>query len=191
MNLRLNCADVEILLADYLDQLLLDRDAAEVKAHLASCPGCAEMAADAAAAMALMDRAAVVEPPPELINKILFEVTSGPSRVVVQAPLRQRLFGKWLQPVVQPRFAMGMAMTMLSVGMLLRLGGVREWSDLNPVNLYAAAEDRVTRLWDRGVKNYQSLKLVYEIETRYQEWAAEQDRARERERANGEKGEQK
>ena len=137
------------------------------------------------------DRAAIVEPPPELINKILFEVTSGPSRVVVKAPLSQRLFGKWLQPVLQPRFAMGMAMTMLSLGMLLRMSGVRQWTDLNPVNVYAAAEDHVTRLWDRGVKNYQSLKLVYEIQTRYQEWAAEQDRARERDRANGDKGGEK
>lgn len=192
MNPRLTCADVEVLLADYLDQLLPDRDATDVKAHLATCQGCAELAADAAAAIGLMERAAAVEPPPELINKILFEVTSGPSRVVVQPPLAQRLFGKWLQPIVQPRFAMGMAMTMLSVGMLLRLGGVREWADLNPVNLYQTAEDHVTRLWDRGVKNYQSLKLVYEIQSRYQEWAAEQDRAREQqERANGEKGGQK
>lgn len=189
MNSRLSCADVEVLLADYLDQMLLDADVAEVKAHLAVCTGCAELAADAAAAMALMDRAAAVEPPPELINKILFEVTSGPSHVVVQAPLAQRLFGKWLQPLIQPRFALGMAMTMLSFGMLLRMSGVREWTDLNPVNLYASAEDHVTRLWDRGVKHYQSLKLVYEIQSRYQEWAAEQDRARER--ANGEKGDQK
>ncbi|MFM2124044.1 MAG: hypothetical protein RL328_495 [Acidobacteriota bacterium] len=191
MSTRLTCADVEILLADYLDQLLLDAEAGEVKAHLGTCAACAELAADAAAAMALMDRAAIVEPPPELINKILFEVTSGPSRVVVKAPLAQRLFGKWLQPVLQPRFAMGMAMTMLSLGMLLRMSGVRQWTDLNPVNVYAAAEDHVTRLWDRGVKNYQSLKLVYEIQTRYQEWAAEQDRARERDRENGDKGGEK
>ena len=188
MSTNLRCADVEILLADYLDQLLLDAEAGEVKAHLGTCAACAELAADAAAAMALMDRAAIVEPPPELINKILFEVTSGPSsRVVVKAPLSQRLFGKWLQPVLQPRFAMGMAMTMLSLGMLLRMSGVRQWTDLNPLNLYAAAEDHATRLWDRGVKNYQSLKLVYEIQARYQEWAAEQDRQRE----SGDKGDDK
>jgi hypothetical protein len=116
--------------------------------------------------------------------------------VVVKAPLSQRLFGKWLQPILQPRFAMGMAMTMLSLGMLLRMSGVRHWTDLSPVNMYDAVEDHVTRLWDRGVKHYQSLKLVYEIQTRYQEWAAEQDRARERGKAgedgaNGDKGDQK
>jgi anti-sigma factor RsiW len=176
----LRCADVEILLADYIDQTLLDRDVMEVKAHLASCPACAEMAADAAAAVALMERAAEVEPPPELVNKILFEVTSGGSQHVVKAPLATRLFGKWLQPVLQPRFAMGMAMTMLSLGMLLRTAGVRELSDLSPTHIYAAGEDKVARWWDRGVKHYQSLKLVYEIQARYQQWAAEQDSNREK-----------
>ncbi len=177
----LRCADVELLLADYIDQTLLDRDVMEVKAHLASCPACAELAADAAIAVAFMERAAEVEAPPELVNKILFEVTSGASQHVVKPPLATRLFGKWLQPVLQPRFAMGMAMTMLSFGMLLRTSGVRELSDLSPSHLYAAAEDKVARWWDRGVKHYQNLKLVYEIQERYQKWAAEQDSARERE----------
>ena len=48
MSSRLTCADVEILLADYLDQLLLDAEAGEVKAHLGTCSACAELAADAA-----------------------------------------------------------------------------------------------------------------------------------------------
>ena len=41
----------DILLADYIDQTLLDRDVAEVKAHLVICPACAELATDAAAAV--------------------------------------------------------------------------------------------------------------------------------------------
>jgi hypothetical protein len=184
MNPKLTCADVEILLADYVDQNLLDREVADLKAHFATCPECAALAADAAAGVAFMERAAAVEPPPELINKILFEVTSGPSRTVVKPALSRRVFGsvfgKWLEPILQPRFAMGMAMTMLSFGMLLRFTGVREISaaDLSPVNVVANVEDKVTRLWDRGVKHYQSLKVVFEIQTRYQEWTAEQERAK-------------
>jgi hypothetical protein len=170
---RFSCADVEVLLADYVDQTLLDRDVADLKAHFAVCPGCTQMAADAAAAVAFMERAAVPEPPPELVNRILFEI-GNTNHGIVKPPLWQRLFGKTLQPVLQPRFAMGMAMTMLSFGMFLRMEGVRELADLSPANVYAAAEDRVTRLWDRGVKHYQSLKFVYEIQTRYQEWLAEQ-----------------
>jgi hypothetical protein len=126
-----------------------------------------------------MERAEIVEPPPELVNRILFEIGNNTNHEIVKPPLWQRVFGKafgkGLQPILQPRFAMGMAMTMLSFGMLLRMEGVRQWSDLSPANVYAAAEDRVTRIWDRGVN--QSLKLVYEIQTRYQEWLADQEKA--------------
>lgn len=177
----LRCADVEEMLADYVDQTLPDRDAASLKAHFAVCPACSALAADAAAAVAFMDRAALVEPPPELVNRILFEIGTGGNRQMVKPPLAQRLFGKWLQPILQPKFAMGMAMTMLSFGMFLRMEGVREWADLHPANVYAAVEDRVTRWWDRGVKHYQSLKLVYEIQIRYQEWVAEQERLQQQE----------
>ena len=89
---------------------------------------------------------------------------------------------------------MGMAMTMLSFGMLLRMEAVREWADLSPANLLAAAEDRVVRMWDRGMKHYQSLKLVYEIQSRYQEWSAQQERekaAQERAREEQKTGDQK
>lgn len=179
------CADVEEMLADYVDQTLLDRDVAQLKAHFAICSACRELAADAAAAVAFMERAAVVEPPPQLVNRILFEIGNGGNRQMVKPPVSQRLFGKWLQPILQPKFAMGMAMTMLSFGMFLRMEGVREWADLHPANLYAAVEDRVTRLWDRGVKHYQSLKLVYEIQTSYQNWVAEQERLQEQQKEAG------
>jgi len=174
---RFSCADVEILLADYIDQTLLDRDVADLKAHLATCASCRELATDAAAAVNLMERAAVVEAPPELVNRILFDVTNGASRKVVK-PRARGFFGRLAQVIWQPRFAMGMAMTMLSFGMLLRMAGVRHLADLSPVNLYATVEERVARLVDRGVKNYQNLKVVWEVQSRYQEWVAEQDRTR-------------
>ncbi len=41
--------------------------------HLAECPACAELARDSAAAVAFMERAAEVEPPPELMTRILFD----------------------------------------------------------------------------------------------------------------------
>ncbi len=180
MKPRLNCADVEELLADYVDQTLLDRDVADMKAHFATCPACAAMAADAAAAVSFMERAAVVEAPPELVNKILFEIGNNtkhePGFEMVKPPFWQRFVGSGMRSILQPRFAMGMAMTMLSFGMLLRMEGVRAWADLSPANLFAAAEDRVVRVWDRGMKHYQSLKLVFEIQSRYQEWSAQQER---------------
>jgi hypothetical protein len=167
---RLSCAEAEVMLADYVDRTLLDRDVAVLKAHLAECPGCRELAADSAMAVEFMDRAAVVEPPPELVNRILFEIGHG---APLKAPWQERVFGGRLRSVLQPRFAMGMAMTMLSLGMLLGLGRAAHGPDWTPLDLFTSAEDSLHRQWDRGVKYYQNLKIVFEIQSRYQEWAAE------------------
>src|ERR1041385_7420987 len=89
---------------------------AEVETHLVQCPGCAEMARDSAAAVAFMARAADVEPPPELITRILFDApwSKGQSK---PAGVRRRL-GSFLGPMLHPKFAMGMAMTILSFSLL-------------------------------------------------------------------------
>jgi anti-sigma factor RsiW len=171
-----NCADVEILLADYVDGTLRSEEKSALEAHLAGCAACREMSRDAAAAVEFMERAAVVEAPPELVTRILFEVTAGPSRAAIKPSLVRRLFGRWLEPVLQPRFAMGMALTVLSFAMIGRFTHVRQLtpSDLDPVKVWTAAEDRVVRWYSRGVKYYDSLKVVYEIQTRLKEWAEEQ-----------------
>src|SRR5262249_11694492 len=90
----------------------------------------------------------------------------------------RRLFGKWFEPVLQPRFAMGMAMTMLSFAMLFKFANIPERSlkpsDLDPVKVWAAAEDKVVRWWERGVKYYENLRVVYEIQTRLRDWTQEE-----------------
>ena len=69
----MNCAELEELICDYVDGTLTAARKADVERHLEACPACAEMARDAAAAVAFMERAADVEPPPELITRILFD----------------------------------------------------------------------------------------------------------------------
>jgi len=171
-----NCADVEILLADYVDGTLRGDAASALEAHLTGCAACAELARDSAHAVEFMERAAAVEAPPELVTRILFEVTAGPSRAVIKPSLVRRLFGRWLEPILQPRVAMGMAMTVLSFAMIGRFTNVRQLTpaDLDPVKVWTAAEDRVVRWYNRGVKYYESLRVVYEIQTRLKEWAEEQ-----------------
>ena len=176
----MNCADVEILLADYVDGTLRGDAVSELEAHLTGCPDCAELARDSAQAVEFIERAAVVDAPPELVTRILFELTDGSSRAVVRPSLIRRLFGRLFggvfESVLQPRFAMGMALTVLSFAMIGRFTHVRQLTpaDLDPVKVWTAAEDRVVRWYNRGVKYYDSLKVVYEIQTRLKEWADEQ-----------------
>ena len=73
---------------------------------------------------------------------------------------------------------MGMAMTVLSFAMLGRLSGIEvrqlKPSDLDPVKVWMAAEDRVHRVWERTVKHYNSLRLVFQIQAQLNEWSEEQ-----------------
>jgi hypothetical protein len=177
----LSCADAEVLLAEYVDGTLRADEKAAVESHLAGCAPCAELARDAAGAVAFIERAATVEPPPELVTKLLFEITHGPSRAIVKPSFlhrtARRLFGKWLEPVLQPRFSMGMVMTVLFFSMIGRIAGIEarqlKPADLDPVKVWTAAEDKVVGVWEKGVKYYQNLRLVFEIQTRLKEWTEE------------------
>ena len=153
---RITCTEFEILLADYLDGTLASEPKANVEEHQSECVSCAELAADAAGAMGFIERAAIVDPPPALVNRILFEVTNGNSRGVIKPSWMERLLGRRAGFLLQPRFAMGMAMAVLSLAMVGRF--------------WAAAESTVERSWDRAVKGYQSLQLVYEVQSQLEEW---------------------
>ena len=174
----MTCADLEILLAEYVDGTLHGEQKSAVEEHLATCAECGELARDAAGAVAFMGRAATLDAPPELVTRILYEITDGPSRAQCKPSFARRVFGKWLEPVLQPRYAMGMAMTILSFAMLGRFSGIEvrqlHPSDLDPVKVWTAAEDRVQRTWERTVKYYENLRVVYEIQTQLKEWSDQQ-----------------
>ncbi len=67
----MNCADFEILLCDYLDGTLDRERRGEFERHMQTCPSCAELTADVRSAMSLVERSAAVEPPAELLTRIL------------------------------------------------------------------------------------------------------------------------
>src|SRR5436853_36857 len=112
----MNCADAEILICDYAT--LSSAERFELELHLGECPACAELARDSAAAVAFMERAEDVEPPPVLVNRILFE-QRWKQHVSRGAGIRA-WFGKLLHPILQPRFAMSMAITILSLAWLAK-----------------------------------------------------------------------
>jgi anti-sigma factor RsiW len=177
----MNCADFEILLADHLDGTLPAESGLALEEHAKTCAACAQLRADVTGAVAFMERVPEVEAPPQLVTRLLFEISAGPSRKLVKPSLARRLFGPWIEPILQPRFAMGMAMTVLSFAMLGRITGVQvrqlKPSDLDPVKVWVAAEDHAHRVWDRGMKYYENLRLVYVIQTRLKEWSDEQPAA--------------
>jgi anti-sigma factor RsiW len=169
----MNCADLEALLCDYVDGTLHGDAKSRVEEHLAACRSCAEFVRDAAGAVAFMERTPAVEPPAELLTRILFEIPQARAEHKARS-LWGRLKMKWVDPALQPRFAMGMAMTVLSFAMLGHFAGIEmrqiKAADLNPVAIWVAVEDRALRVWERGMKYYENLRLVYEIQTRLKDW---------------------
>jgi anti-sigma factor RsiW len=158
----MNCAEIEILICDYVDGSLGAAQRAEVERHLAGCAACAELVRDSSAAVAFMERASGVEPPQELVNRILFA-----------APWHKPKSGRFSQLIysfLQPKFAMGMALTVLSFSMVARNVRQLQPSDLAPAQVWAGIEDRAYRIWARTEKFYDNLKFVYQIQTTLREW---------------------
>jgi hypothetical protein len=180
----MNCAEIEILICDYVEGTLTAAEKAKVNLHLAVCPACMELARDSAAAVRFIARAEDVTPPPELVTRILFDAPWRKNKTVAQG-VRGRLAG-WFRPVLQPKFVMGAAMTILSFSILSQLGPVRQLraSDLQPKAVWVGLENRVMDAWDRAVKFYDNLKFVYQIQTTLREWQQQDEEQRPAKRQN-------
>ena len=169
----MTCAEAELLICDYAT--LASAERFELERHLGGCPACAELASDSAAAVSFMERAADVEPPPELITKILFDppwAKSKSRRAGVVGWLR-----RWIDPVVQPRIVMGALMTILSFHMLSRYVPMSQLKPehVRPAAVWAMIDDNAHRGWARTVKYYENLKVVYQIQTLIREWQQQED----------------
>lgn len=175
----LSCAEFETLLADWIDGALAvpDREAERdvFVRHLESCASCAALLEDASSAVTFMDRAADVEMPPDLVSKILQATNSG-----WEFKLRARGVSGWINrtfaPVLRPRLVMGAVLTFVSMTMLTRCAPEKTLTpaDLDPVRLWTSLDDRTHRIWDRAVKSYESMRLVYEVKNQINDWTEQQ-----------------
>jgi hypothetical protein len=170
----MNCADVETLICDYVDGTLAPPARAAVERHLAECRSCAELARDSADAVQFIERAAAVEPPQELISHILFDPPWHKQR--------SSRFTTRFHALLQPRFAMGMALTVLSIAMIMPKMRNFQPADLSPAVVWAGIEGRADRLWARTQKYYDNLKFIYQIRATLRDW---QQRAQETSESGG------
>jgi len=176
----LNCAEFEILLADYLDGALTgprvsERD--EFLRHKESCPSCAAMVAEVQSAMAFMERAAEPEPPAALLTKILHATNSGWELKLRGAGLRGWI-NRAFAPVLRPRFVLGAVFTLISATMLTQCAGGPKGTltaaDLDPVRIWTALDNKTQRIYDRAIKGYESMRLVYVIKSQLNDWSRQQ-----------------
>jgi hypothetical protein len=79
-------------------------------------------------------------------------------------------------PVLRPRLVMGAVLALVSMTMLTRCAPNRTFTaaDLDPVRLWTSLDDRTHRIWDRAVKSYESMRLVYEVKNQINDWTEQQ-----------------
>ncbi len=176
-----SCEQFEILLADSIDGELnapaRAADRAAFEQHMAGCAACAEMARDVMSAVSFMEIAADVEPPPVLVAKILHGTKDG-WELSLRAKGPRGWINRIFAPILQPRLVMGAMLTLMSVTMLSRCAGapkkVLSAADLDPVRVWSSLDDRTHRMWDRAMKSYESMRLVYEIRGQIDDWKQKQ-----------------
>ena len=174
------CSEFEIRLCDYLDGALDPAARRVLEEHASTCPQCAALMADVQAANRFLERAEAVDAPPELVTNILHRTPRTPwgLRLAGEQPSGWR---RWFQFLLQPRYAMSMAMTILSFSMLYRVAGVQikqlESADLSPAAIWYRVDDQAYRIWNRGVKFYQNARFVYEIVQQWRAFQPEEEQA--------------
>jgi hypothetical protein len=176
----MNCTEFEVLLADFMDGELSapgrEREREEFVRHLQTCETCAAMEKDVRSAMSFMELAADAEPPRELVGKILHATNSGWEFKLKGQGIRGWI-NRLLAPVLKPRFVMGAMLTIMSLTMLTRCAGSKNTmtaADLDPVRLWMSLDTRGHRVWERAVKGYESMRLVYEIRNQISDWNQQQ-----------------
>ncbi len=177
---------LEAQIADYLDGALSPDEMATFERLLPLYPDLEEFVRDVAEGMDSLRTLDAPEPPPGFFEKIdvrMSEVRQTAAREKRSTGLFASL-SAFFSPMLQPRFVMGMAMTILSVSMIGQLTGARidqvTADDLKPSAIWSAAGYRAERAWDRVTKYYESMRVVYEMRTQVQEWTTQMEQDRQR-----------
>ena len=82
----MTCAELEILLCDYVDGTLRAEEKTALEGHLSGCPACKQLAEDITGVTAFFERVPQPEPPAELLTRILHHAPMGPGAIAERLP---------------------------------------------------------------------------------------------------------
>jgi hypothetical protein len=161
-----SCADFESALSAYREGTLPSAEAAFARAHLAGCLACSRLLDAVAFAQSAVAALPAVAPSPRFLANVLAQTIPPRHR-----PAASGLRGFW-SSLVSPRFALGFAMSVFAVALLLNAAQVNlaqvfrgnGFGQLAPASLAASVQRQWDRAWARGVSYYHDLRFVYEIE---------------------------
>jgi len=159
--------EIENLASDYLEGLLEPPQKAAVEAHLTECAACTELLDDVRQVLEMSRSAEDVEPRPWLISRIM-QATVGERK-----PTWGERIAAYIRPVLQPRVAYPIAMTVFTLSIIVNAAGLNlrslRMEDLNPRTWLDRADRQGHLMYARAEKFYYDLRVVYEIESRFRQ----------------------
>ena len=206
-NQPIECVVCEAMCPDAVDGTLTEAERRVFDRHVAHCPNCARELEEAqrGAAWLGMLKGHTPEPPAALLAKILAETTGAedaepmpefvralPVRAVAPAWALTSVLRKVMdvfrietaRASFQPRMAMTAAMAFVSIALTLNLTGVKlkslRASDFTPSGI----RRNVVEASASAARNFQNLRVVYQVESRVSELRGEGPLAPEREDTN-------
>ena len=162
-----NCAQVEELASDYLEDALGADDRLAIDAHLQTCSACAELLAVMSDVIAAGRTFPVYEPPPWLATRI---VANTPRIAHETWPETLASIWKW---IAEPRTSMGVFTAVLVLGWLGSIAGISpRWTTVvrHPSSIYYGAHTVVNRAYDEAIRKYYRSPLVTEIQSRIEQF---------------------
>jgi hypothetical protein len=161
----MNCNQIESLWIDYFDDALDGVKRREVEGHLGACEKCTALVAEMRSNRILGSAIPEVEPPPRMIQKIIAQTSGTPP-----ASSWYDFIFDFIRPQQLPKFAMGSVMAVASLAIVLYAAGFdfNNWTaaDLTPSRLWERTNREAHLAYSRGVKYYNALRIVYEIQSR-------------------------
>lgn len=176
------CSEFDMLLSDALDGVLSAASKQRFDLHRERCATCGSLFRETAAGLKWLNALEEVEPPANLVHNVL-AATSVQSRAAIAAPKvgwKERISGVLSDLAVpfrglvrEPRLIMTAAMAIFSLTLSLNLAGVKfsdfKHIDLRPSAIRETATIKYTETTNRVIHYYNSIRLVYEVESRLQE----------------------
>ena len=177
----MKCHEVEQYLSDYLEHSLISARRHEVENHLESCRHCQLLLEDLKTVMAWCESFPELIPSSSLVERIIGR-TSGHFQALSWWDYLKELF----KPVyTTPRFAAGTCMAVISFVLVLNALGVRwsqvrqvEWSKVTPKTVFQGFNRSIYLAYDNGVRKINDLKILYQIQSRLDEFRSEQPEAK-------------
>ncbi len=177
----MKCREFEAQLCDYIDDSLAFDERRSADEHLLECVECANLHSEAEFAGRVLREAPAVEAPVELVADIIHSTIGyagrAPVSATVAAPPEDGVLARLLRPIfspiLQPRFVMSMAMTMLSFSMLTfhaqNLWQRWQSGEFSNSETVQSVELQIDEAWDNTVEFYDAAVMLYELQTGFGE----------------------